>query len=140
MSKIYTRYAQIIRVKDCDTVQANIDLGDNIWRIDWSIRIDNIDGPELYSFDILERQAAMKVTEFLKTRLKEGETYKFLSTQKSEKYGRAIGMLIDSANNDIGTTLLALGFAKCYKGEKKQPWTTVELQKILDTKIGVENV
>lgn len=131
MKKVFTRYVTVSEVLDGDTVKGDLDLGDGVFRHAVGVRMLGVDTPELHSKNPIEAQAAAVVRNFVASRLIVGQEYRFVSLEKADKYGRALGRIDDGENNDMATVLLTLGYAREYSGERKLPWTDEDLNKII---------
>jgi micrococcal nuclease len=132
--KTFNRYVFVTSIVDGDTVKGDLDLGDNVWLRGKEIRLAGLDTPEIRSKDPLEVAAAMKCREFVAGRLEVGKEYPFISTEKADKYGRAMGSIHDAEGNDVGSLLINLGYARCYHGDKKEPWAEADLNRIVNIK------
>jgi endonuclease YncB( thermonuclease family) len=123
MTKIFTRYATILKVTDGDTVVVDIDIGDGLEQRKRTIRLDNIDTPEMKGASQKERDLALKAKQFVESKLAIGQEYMFVSTKKKDKYDRALGIIQDAEGKDISTQLIQLGLAYNYTGGTKRDWS-----------------
>lgn len=121
--KIFTRYATIIRVVDGDTIIADIDLGDYIVVQKRTIRLANLDTPELKGKTEKERMLAVKAKLFIESKLIVGQEYLFISTENKDKFGRSLGVIHDKEGKDIATQLIQAGLAYQYDGGTKKDWS-----------------
>jgi micrococcal nuclease len=126
----YIYRAQVTRVVDGDTVDADIDLGFNEFKRD-RIRLIGIDTPESRTRNRDEKRLGLAA----KARLKElvaaaplikGKKQIFLQTSKDGKgkFGRILGTLWIN-DEDVCAVLIREGHARPYQGGKKNelgPW------------------
>jgi micrococcal nuclease len=115
------KISRLYKVVDGDTIEVDIDLGFDI-AIHKRVRLAGIDTPESRTKDAYEKKLGLEAKEWLKLRLKDGETLR-IKTEKpdsTEKYGRILGWLyIDSDTTSINETMIQQGYAWSYLGEKK---------------------
>jgi micrococcal nuclease len=115
------KISRLYKVVDGDTIEVDIDLGFDI-AIHKRVRLAGIDTPESRTKDAYEKKLGLEAKEWLKLRLKDGETLR-IKTEKpdsTEKYGRIIGWLyIDNDTTSINETMIQQGYAWSYLGEKK---------------------
>lgn len=114
------KVSNIVSVHDGDTFSVNINkwpaiVGENI-----SIRIRNIDTPEITSKNIKIRFLATAAKNEL-IKLLESGSVKLINI-KRDKYFR-INADVTVGKKDIGFTLMSMGLAKEYDGETKTDWT-----------------
>lgn len=116
---MYTYLANVIRVLDGDTIIVDIDLGFDIWVRNQSIRLEGIDTPEIRTTDIKEKMAG----NLAKLRLEEliGGKPVIVKTikDKTEKFGRMLGVILNSNELNINQTLLDERLAVKYEGQSK---------------------
>lgn len=109
--------ANNVRVIDGDTLVANIDLGFNVWLHDQSIRLADIDTPELKSKDphclAASHLARNRVIELI-----DGKPISF-NGQKREKFGRILATVFTHDQVNINQTLVAERLAVDYFGKSK---------------------
>ena len=112
---MYTYKAAVIAVTDGDTIVVDIDLGFGVWLRKQSIRMANINAPELKGSTI---EAANKSKEFLKSLIL--NKWVTIRTEKDskEKYGRWLGTVLTEEDKnliDINHKMITDGYAKAYK-------------------------
>lgn len=128
---MYNYKATCTRVIDGDTIEVTIDLGFYVM-IKETIRLKGIDTPESRTRNTLEKQAGLKVEQFL-IDLIEGKTI-YITTEKSnEKYGRYLAdiYLNFEDTKSINELLIEKEYAKVYNGEAKMAWTIDALNRII---------
>jgi micrococcal nuclease len=128
---MYNYKATCTRVIDGDTIEVIIDLGFNVM-IKETVRLKGIDTPESRTRNTLEKQAGLKVEQFL-IDLIEGKTI-YITTEKSnEKYGRYLAdiYLNFEDTKSINELLIEKEYAKVYNGEAKMVWTIDALNRII---------
>ena len=93
------------------------------------IRLLGIDAPEMSSKNPLEKKASEMLTKYLKLKL-EGK-YFDCELFRWDKYGgRVVGHLYVRKNYSISDILISRKLVKCYEGNKKEEWTSDELNHI----------
>jgi endonuclease YncB( thermonuclease family) len=128
------------RVVDGDTIAVTVDQGmHNRWV--GELRVQHVDAPEVHSKDALEKSAGLSVASFVQRWLaaQPQGAYDVYSTALDDKFGRLLGDVTRTTIGADGTPKLIEGLAgallklgcRHYDGEKKQPWTPVELNAIL---------
>ena len=116
---MYTYLANVIRVVDGDTLVVDIDLGFDMWVRNQSIRLEGIDTPEVRTKDIKEKLAGdlakLRVEELIGGKPVIVKTVK----DKTEKFGRMFGIILNSNEVNINQTLLDERLAVKYDGQSK---------------------
>ena len=107
---------------DGDTFVGDVILADGVEIISVSIRLRNVDTPEIHG----KCDQEIRRAEYAKQRLSEllplGATVE-ISNIKNDKYaGRIDANVYDSANRDIGTILIKENVGREYSGGKRQSW------------------
>lgn len=116
----YVYKATIVKVKDGDTLQVDVDLGFDVVLKGIDIRLLNIYAPETFRPKTPEeKEAGLKVKKFLTDRLPIGKEI-ILKTQKDtkEKYGRYLGVINDE-NGDVNAAILEFMTSHKIKSNKK---------------------
>lgn len=120
--KVYpgTHEAILVRVYDGDTITVDVPtfpaiIGDNI-----SVRLSNIDTPEMTDKRPEVHSLAIKAREVLKKILQDAKKIE-LTELKRDKYFRINAIVLADGVN-VQTTLIKLELAKPYDGGKKTPW------------------
>ena len=114
--------AEVKRIVDGDTFVAKVLLADGIEVMSVSVRLRNVDTPELHG----QCESEIKRAEYAKQRLGEiipvGSTVE-LKNIKNDKYpGRIDANVFDSANRDVGLVLVQENVGRAYNGEKRKSW------------------
>lgn len=105
-------HVEVIRVIDGDTVELNIDMGNNtFWRD--KFRLMGINAPETHSTD---KVAANAATAFLVDALKEG--VRSAHTKGKDKYGRWLCSIWTGKGN-VNVRMIEAGHAVPYDGGKR---------------------
>lgn len=108
----YTYLAQITRVIDGDTVEADVDLGFDIWRRKTHYRLNRIDAPEMRGPN---KAAGRASTDWLKAQI-EGQwlIVRTVATRKGDasagKFGRFLLEIFKDGRN-VNDELVSNGFA-----------------------------
>jgi micrococcal nuclease len=112
---MFTYKAKINRVVDGDTIIVDIDLGFGIWIRKQTIRMANINAPELRKPNL---EAANNSKNFLESLILNKWVIIRTEKDKQEKYGRWLGtVLLEEGGNliDINSKMVKEGYAKVYK-------------------------
>ena len=115
---MYEYNCKVVRVVDGDTVDVDIDLGFDTWRLGERIRLYGIDTPECRTRNATEKKAGLLAKEFVERRLQQGGTYT-LSTREKGKYGRYLGVITIEGTLTINAALVSENLAVTYNGEGK---------------------
>ena len=116
---MYEYNCKIRRVVDGDTIDVDVDLGFNTWRINERVRLYGVDTPECRSRDEQEKAAGLLAKKFVSETLHVGETYK-ITTKEKDKYGRYLGLIKISGDLTINVALVTERLAVPYKGQSKE--------------------
>jgi endonuclease YncB( thermonuclease family) len=112
--------AEIVEVIDGDTVKlrAHIWLGQEV---ETAVRLAGINAPELRGDCDAERRLAAAARDYLVTLLAGGAVS--LRDIAYDKYGgRVVAQVSDATGRDLGTALIAAGYARPYDGGKRAAW------------------
>lgn len=113
-------------VKDGDTIEANINLGFNLYLRE-SIRLEGIDTPEIHTTDPLQKLVGLCVTHWLTDYIKSKQLILRTNDKcERDKFGRPLGTILESGN-DLSLIIGRADLAKPYQGGKKKKWTREEL-------------
>lgn len=88
---MYTYKAKIVSVYDGDTCRVDVDMGFNMWMRNQPIRWSGIDAPEMRGE---ERELGIVVRDIVRELVLDRE-YVYIRTQKSDKYGRWLGVIFN---------------------------------------------
>lgn len=129
-----------IRVIDGDTIRATLLLGLGVALVDTDIRLSGIDAPEKRGKSDLERQAALATEKYLYLSLIIAKKVQFVAADVrfKDKYGRFIGVIIADGIN-VNERMIELGLVRAYSGDKRKPWTSPELVRIIEIVNGKQN-
>lgn len=121
---MYTYNAELIRVIDGDTIEANVDLGFNTWsRV--KIRLYGIDAYESRTRDLEEKAKGLAAKELVISLLEKSEGNFVLQSKGLDKYGRSLGIIlipdemVDGGFIDANQYLVNEGLAVPYFGGTK---------------------
>jgi micrococcal nuclease len=113
--------ATIVKVHDGDTVHAIFKFLGTQYK--FHVRLNGIDTPELRTKKLIEKEAAIKITNYLKSKILDKQV--ILDCQGFDKYGRLLAIITcDSIN--INEDLINKGYAKKYDGGHKSQFTDEE--------------
>lgn len=108
----------LIRVVDGDTIIADIDLGFDIVLKSQTIRLNNIDTPEIHSDDEIEKKQGVISKQKLSELIINKSIILFVEKNYKDKYGRVLGTIFVSTIN-INDYLIQNNYAVKYEGENK---------------------
>lgn len=104
---LYAYPAEIVRVIDGDTVEADIDLGFSTWRRGERLRLDGVDAPEIRG---ATREAGLAAAAALRARI-EGRALVICTLRdRTEKYGRYLVRIFDGTEL-VNDWLIEAGYA-----------------------------
>lgn len=110
------------RIVDGDTFIANVILADGIEVMSVSVRLRNVDTPELHG----ECDYEIRRAEYAKQRLGElipvGSMIEIKNIKNDKYAGRIDANVYDLANRDVGMVLVRENVGRPYSGGKRQPW------------------
>jgi len=113
---------QVKRIVDGDTFIANVLLADGIEVMSVSVRLRNVDTPELHG----ECESEIASAEYAKQRLSElipvGSVIEIKNIKNDKYQGRIDANVFDSANRDVGLVLINEKIGRPYSGGKRQSW------------------
>jgi micrococcal nuclease len=118
---MYEYKARVNRVVDGDTVILDIDLGFETWINNQSVRIYGVDTPESRTKDLDEKARGILAKEWVIKLLPVGDVV-FIKTikDKSEKFGRILGDIINTDDISISASLLENNLGVPYIGQSKE--------------------
>jgi len=108
----------LIRVVDGDTIIADIDLGFDIVLKSQTIRLNNIDTPEIHSDDEFEKKQGVISKQKLSELIVNKSIILYVEKNYKDKYGRVLGTIFVSTIN-INDYLIQNNYAVKYEGENK---------------------
>lgn len=110
------------KIIDGDTFVGDILLADGIEVLSVSVRVLNVDTPEIHGECIDEIANALYAKQRLGELIPEGTTVE-INNIKNDKYpGRIDANVFDSANRDVGLVLVKEKVGRPYSGGKRQSW------------------
>ena len=110
------------KIIDGDTFVGDILLADGIEVLSVSVRVLNVDTPEIHGECIDEIANALYAKQRLGELIPEGTTVE-IKNIKNDKYpGRIDANVFDSANRDVGLILVKEKVGRPYSGGKRQSW------------------
>jgi len=130
---MYSYKAKIISVYDGDTCTAVLDLGFKV-KLEMKVRLYGVQAPELRTKDKLEKEAGYVVKKWVEERLLNKEVLVRSIKDKAGKFGRYLLLIFYEGINgetEINTELVDMGYALPYYGDRKTPFTKVQLNKII---------
>jgi micrococcal nuclease len=121
--KDFTIAAKVVKVYDGDTCTCVFDTyGLGLYK--HSVRLVGIDTPEIRGKSPEEKEAAIKVRDFVREKIL-GQIVN-LECQGSDKYGRVLGIITGPSGEVINDLLVSNGMALKYDGGKKTKFVLPE--------------
>ena len=109
-------------IVDGDTFIGDVKLSDEMEVMSVSIRLRNVDTPEIHG----ECDAEIRKARYAKQRLAElipvGSTIEIKNIKNDKYAGRIDANVFDSANRDVGNILVRENVGRKYSGGKRKPW------------------
>lgn len=126
---MYEYKARVNRVVDGDTVILDIDLGFETWINNQSVRLYGVDTPESRTKDLDEKARGILAKEWVMSLLPVGD-FVFIKTikDKSEKFGRILGDIVNDAEINVSVSLLENHLAVPYTGQSKESVAALHLE------------
>ena len=112
MITLHTYKAKLIKVIDGDTIDANIDLGFDVW-VKKRIRLYGINAPETRTTDLEEKNKGLSSKERLVALMGQEGALFTIKSHGVEKYGRCLGEIWVGEEN-INELLVLEGYAVPY--------------------------
>lgn len=114
--------AMVTRIVDGDTFKATVLLADGIEIMSVSVRLRNVDTPELHGECDYEIARAEKAKQRLSELIPVGSVIE-ITNVKNDKYpGRIDANVFDENNQDVGLILIRENLGRPYSGGKRQSW------------------
>ena len=111
--------AELVRIVDGDTLDAEIDLGFGVF-VKKRIRLFGIDTWESRTRDLVEKKKGLAAKARLKEILQNNGNKFMLQSHELGKYGRVLGSIILDDDSDACDILVEEGHAYSYDGGNKQ--------------------
>lgn len=112
----------VTRIIDGDTFKATVLLADGIEVMSVSVRLRNVDTPELHGDCEYEIMRANQAKQRLSELIPVGSVIE-ISNVKNDKYpGRIDANVFDENNRDVGLILIKENLGRIYSGGKRQSW------------------
>lgn len=103
--------AVVDRIVDGDTLYMLVDLGFNVY-VYHSVRIMDIDAPELYTSDLIEREKGRASRAYLES-VAPPETKCLIETDKDKRtFGRYVASVLLEDGADVATLMVEAGHAE----------------------------
>ena len=106
-------------VVDGDTFKGMFQVFEGVW-IHKSIRVRNVDTPEIKSRLICERASAAKATNFMGNML--ANTSIEVKNLDEDKYSGRVDADVSVNGKDLATAIVQSGNGRYYDGKKREPW------------------
>jgi len=117
---MYKYQCELIRVIDGDSLEANVDLGFDVFK-KVSIRLYGIDTPEIRTRDINEKVWGIAATERVKELLKANGNSFVIISRDYDKFGRSLAEIyLMTEDRTLNQILLDEDLAKEYYGGKRK--------------------
>ena len=123
------RPCKVVRVVDGDTIKVVGLYNDQ--PILYTVRIRMVDSPETKTKNLLEKEAGLKVKDYV-TKLLENKVLYFRIEKQDKWGGRVVGdIFLSGKKNSLSRHLRQNGLVKTYTGNKKEEWTDKQLKEII---------
>lgn len=107
---------------DGDTFVGDVFLADGIEVLSVSIRLINVDTPEIHGECAEEIRRAEYAKQRLSELIPEGSIVEIKNIKNDKYAGRIDANVYDSANRDVGLVLVHENVGRPYSGGKRQSW------------------
>jgi micrococcal nuclease len=114
---MYNYNANLVRVIDGDSIIVDIDLGFHTWLNKISVRLSDIDTPELRTQDVFEKKAAILAKERVEELLSDGKLVITTILDTKDKFGRIFGIIHTSTGINVNDILLEEKLAIKWTGQ-----------------------
>ena len=111
--------ANLIKIVDGDTLDADIDLGFSVW-VRKRVRLVNIDTWESRTRDKEEKKRGLAAKARLKELIKENKNQFILISHGLGKFGRVLGEILLDDDRNVNDILIEEGHAYEYYGGNKE--------------------
>lgn len=110
---LYNYRCKLLRVIDGDTIEVDVDLGFYTWR-KITLRLADIDAPEVRTKDLDEKKEGIKSTEFLKDIISKNneDSFIYIESKGVDDFGRSIATVYTEDGFNVNLLLLESGLAK----------------------------
>ncbi len=119
---VYATPVVVERIVDGDTFIGSVILADKTEIMSVSIRLRNVDTPELHGECDDETRKALYAKQRLEELIPVGSTVEIKNIKNDKYAGRIDANVYDSANRDIGLVLIREKVGRHYSGGKRQSW------------------
>jgi micrococcal nuclease len=116
---MYEYQAELVRVVDGDTIDAEIDIGFSVF-VKKRVRLYGIDVFESRTRDLEEKKKGLAAKARLKELLKENGNYFTLISYELGKYGRVLGEIFLDDDRNVNDILIEEKHAYPYTGGNKE--------------------
>lgn len=103
---MYNYNANLVRIIDGDSLIVDIDLGFNMWIKNVSVRLFRVDTPEIRTTDDIEKTAGYLAKARVESLLSDGKLQITTIMDKSDKFGRVLGVVYNSDGDIINEILV----------------------------------
>ena len=110
---------------DGDTFIGDVLLADGIEVLSVSIRLINVDTPEIHGDCAHEIRRAEYAKQRLGELIPEGSMVEIKNIKNDKYAGRIDANVYDSANRDVGLVLIQENVGRAYSGGKRQSWCNI---------------
>ena len=118
----FATQALVKKIVDGDTFIANIVLKDGVEVRSVSVRLRNVDTPELHGNCDYEIERAKFAKQRLGELIPEGSIIEIKNITNDKYQGRIDANVFDSQNRDVGSILVREKVGRAYSGGKRKSW------------------
>ncbi len=112
----------VTRIVDGDTFKATVLLADGIEVMSVSVRLRNVDTPELNGQCAYEIMRANQAKQRLEELIPVGSVIEITNVKNDKYAGRIDANVFDADNRDVGLVLINEKFGRPYSGGKRLSW------------------
>ena len=114
--------ATVTRIVDGDTFIARVALSKNVNVSTISVRLRNVDTPEIHGECDEEIEKALIAKQRLAELIPVGQTVEIKNITNDKYEGRIDANVYDKNNQDVGAILIKEKLGRSYSGGRRQPW------------------
>jgi endonuclease YncB( thermonuclease family) len=113
---LYNYKCKVLRVIDGDSIEVDVDLGFSTWK-KVTLRLSDIDTPEVRTKDLEEKKLGIEATEFVKNKLFENnpEGIIYIHSTSVDSFGRSLARVVTENGDNLNIILFESGLAKYWK-------------------------
>lgn len=123
MKPSYRYEAEVVKVKDGDTIVVRIDLGfDTLVRQE--LRLAGVNAAEIHTKNLAEKAIGLRGEQFVTEWVSRNPTVIVETVAPKEKFGRYLANVYSLDGEDLAAALIGAGLAKAWDGKGARPTFT----------------